>query len=129
MSKPRLLDLYCGAGGAAMTQTAVRVVIESPFKAATARLRGANVRYARACLKHSLSLGESPFASHLLYPQVLDDDVPAEREQGIAGQLAWLEVCDLVAVYDDRGISAGMQAAIDYATKIGKPILYRSIRP
>jgi hypothetical protein len=100
-----------------------RVVIESPYAGAVE----ANVLFARLCMYDSLRRGESPFASHLLYPQVLNDDIPAEREQGINGQLAWIDRCDLVAVYEDNGVSKGMQRAIDYAMKIGKPFNRRRL--
>ena len=59
------------------------VIIESPYAGETER----NLAYARRCLRHSLSCGEAPLASHLLYPQVLSDEVPAERALGIAAGL------------------------------------------
>lgn len=46
-----------------------RVVIESPLKGDYER----NTAYARLALRDSLKRGEIPFASHLLYPQTLDD--------------------------------------------------------
>lgn len=99
------------------------VVIESPYAGDVEY----NVKYARKCLKDSLSRGEAPFASHLLYTQVLDDLVPVEREQGINGQLSFLDLTKKTVVYNDRGISRGMQAAIDYATSKGYSVEYRSL--
>jgi hypothetical protein len=64
------------------------VIIESRYAGDIDR----NVAYARQALKHSLDRGEAPIASHLLYPQVLDDNDPAQREQGIAAGLAWRRV-------------------------------------
>ena len=51
--------------------------------------RGANIDYARACVADCLRRGDSAIASHLLYtqPGVLRDDVPGERELGIAAGL------------------------------------------
>lgn len=83
------------------------VVIESPFAGDVEK----NVRYAKACLLHSLRLGEAPIASHLLYPQVLDDLVNVERAQGIMAGLAWAAKADFVAYYVDLGWSPGMLAA------------------
>ncbi len=106
-----------------------RVILESPFAGRNAWQRFLNRRYARAALKDCLSRGEAPFASHLLYTQVLDDQVPAEREWGIASGFAWLEIADASVVYYDRGISGGMRAGIDAAHREGVPVEYRSLKP
>jgi hypothetical protein len=49
-----------------------RVILGSPYAGDIER----NISYARKCIRHSLSLGEAPIASHLLYTQegILDDD-------------------------------------------------------
>lgn len=62
-----------------------RVIIESPY-AGDVEL---NAQYARECLRDSLTRGEAPIASHLLYtqPGVLDDAVPRERALGIEAGL------------------------------------------
>jgi hypothetical protein len=77
----------------------LRVIIESPYAGDIER----NVNYARLCLKDSLSRGEAPIASHLLYTQegVLDDTIPAERSLGINAGLAWIEVADKHVFYTD----------------------------
>lgn len=74
-------------------------------------------------------MGESPIASHLLYTQVLDDNRPEERRQGIAAGLAWRIAAHKVVAYIDRGITPGMAAAIAKAQQAGMPIVYRSILP
>lgn len=86
------------------------VIVESPYAGSIE----SNLRYARAAVRHSLSLGESPIASHLLYTQdgILRDEVSAERAMGIAAGLAWLRVVDTQAFYVDRGWSRGMIAAL-----------------
>lgn len=85
------------------------VIIESPYAGDVE----ANVAYARRALADSLSRGEAPIASHLLYtqPDVLDDAVPAQRALGIAAGLAWRTVGDYAVFYIGRGWSAGMIAA------------------
>ena len=101
------------------------VIIESPFAGDIER----NIEYARRCLKHSLSLGEAPIASHLLYtqPGVLRDELEHERQKGINAGLAWRKVAELTAVYTDLGITKGMQFGISAATESGVPVQYRSI--
>jgi hypothetical protein len=68
----------------------------------------------------ALEDGYAPFAPHLLYPQVLDDDKPEERELGMSAGLAFMAVCDEVWVYGADGISAGMRREIDEARRLGK---------
>lgn len=98
------------------------VMVESPLAGNYAR----NTAYAKDCLMDSLRRGESPFAMHLLYPQVLDDTMHEEREQGIAAGLAWSAKAELVAVYVDLGISSGMHRAIVRANERGIPVENRS---
>ena len=88
----------------------MKVIIESPYKPDQHNGRDLfqNLAYARDCMSNSLSRGESPFLSHLLYTQVLDDDIPEERQLGMNSALAWYAVADLCAVYIDLGISEGM---------------------
>ena len=101
------------------------VILESPYAGDVA----ANVEYARACVYDSLSRGEAPIVSHLLYTQqgILDDSVPFERSWGIQAGLAWIDVCEAMVVYTNWGISLGMKAAIDHALTRGKPIEYRAL--
>lgn len=102
-----------------------RVMIESPFAGDIAR----NVAYAREAVRHSLALGEAPFAMHLFYPQILNDDVPAERILGISCGLAWLAKADLVAFYINRGTSPGMIEAHSFCRDHSIPTDFRSINP
>lgn len=103
----------------------IRVLVESPFAGDIQK----NIEYARKCMADCLKRGEAPFASHLLYTQdgILDDDIPHERELGIEAGFAWGELAEKVVVYQDLGISAGMQLGIDRATARDIPVEYRSI--
>ncbi len=103
----------------------LKVIIESPYAGDIER----NVNYAKECMRHSLSLGEAPIASHLLYTQdgILNDEIEAERAQGIAAGLAWLAVADKHVFYIDYGFSNGMQAAMSYAAKFNVPTEFRRI--
>lgn len=90
-----------------------RIIIESPYAGDVET----NVAYARACMRDSLERGEAPIASHLLYTQegILNDDVPNEREQGIAAGLEWRAAAEAAVFYIDLGWSKGMaDAAIVY---------------
>lgn len=93
------------------------VIVESPYAGDVV----ANTMYARRCVKDSLSLGEAPIASHLLYtqPGILNDDVPEERKWGIEAGLAWGEVADAHVFYVDRGWSNGMKDAWNHAQAEG----------
>lgn len=109
------------------------VVIESPYAASAGpgqrtRTVEDNVEYARQCIRHSLENGEAPIASHLLYTQegILRDGVQKERQWGMDAGHAWIAKADLVAVYDDHGISKGMRWGINTAKKLGIPVEYRS---
>jgi hypothetical protein len=101
------------------------VILESPFAGDVV----ANIEYARAAVRDSLSRGEAPIASHLLYTQegILDDDIPDERKWGIDAGLAWSVVSTGTVVYIDLGISSGMEYGITAAQEAGRDVEYRSI--
>ena len=105
-----------------------RVIVESPYAGSTEQEVSENVDYARRCLLACLRRGEAPLASHLLYTQVLDDNVAEERKMGIAAGLAWLHVADAAVVYLDRGCSRGMRYGIQAHLRAGIPVELRSFR-
>ncbi len=108
-----------------------RVVVETPFR----HKRGDEIgrkriwRYLRAALRDCILRGEAPFASHAIYaqPGVLDDDIPAQREQGITAGFAWGDVADARVVYQDLGVTSGMQLAIDRSMDRGQEIEVRNV--
>ena len=104
------------------------VIIESPYGGTWEEMRK-NERYARACLNDSLHRGEAPYASHLLYtqPGVLDDTIPTERKMGMQAGFDWRAKADLTVVYEDLGISRGMEEGIKRAVAMGCPVEYREI--
>lgn len=106
-----------------------RIVIESPFAAKTPALIEARVAYARRCVRDALKRGDAPIASHLLFtqPDILKDEIPAERSLGMRAGFAWTAVAEAVVVYVDHGISAGMKAGIAQAKKHHIPVEYRSL--
>ena len=105
------------------------VILESPFAAETDAELEQNVEYARRAMLDCLQRGESPMVSHLLYPQVLDEDDPGERQLAIDAGLAWRKVAEMSVVYCDRGISKGMKYGIAAAEEAGIPVEYRYFDP
>lgn len=99
------------------------VILESPYAGNIAR----NTAYARLCMYDSLNRGEAPMVSHLLYTQVLNDEVQVEREIGINAGLAWYSVATANVVYIDYGISQGMLYGIGAAKEANIPIIFRSL--
>jgi len=101
------------------------VLIESPFAGDV----DTNITFARACMRDSLSRGEAPFAMHLLYTQkdILDDNIPEEREWGIEAGLAWGKHASITAVYTNLGITPGMEFGIQRAKEEGRKLEYREL--
>jgi hypothetical protein len=100
-----------------------RVIVESPYAGNVAR----NVEYAKAAMLDCLGRNESPIASHLLLTQVLNDDVPAQRQLGIDAGLAWGAAAHATVVYTDLGVSHGMAQGIGDAVANRRPLEYRQI--
>jgi hypothetical protein len=101
------------------------VILESPFRGKTEAETQENIRYAKVAMLDSLSRGESPLASHLLWLGILDDANPHDREAGIAAGLAWGPAASATVAYIDRGISPGMEQGIDRARREGRPVELR----
>ena len=104
-----------------------RVIIESPFSASNGRTLTQNIQYARLCALDCVRRGEAPYASHLIMTQFLDDSVPEERRLGMEVGFTWGEAADIVAVYEDFGVSSGMKMGVANATRLGKPVEYRNL--
>ena len=64
-----------------------------------------------------------PVASHLLYPQILNDADSEERFLGTMFGLALLKDCREVWFFGS-GMSAGMQREYDEAMRLGKKIRF-----
>ena len=64
-----------------------------------------------------------PVAPHLLFPQFMDDSVPAERSIALFMGMVLLCKCEQVWVFGDT-VSAGMEAEIEKAQKKQIPIRY-----
>ena len=104
------------------------VVIESPFKGTRGEMAQYEV-YLDAAMHDCLMRGEAPYASHALYTRkgVLDDTIETERMLGIHAGFAWRQVAELTVVYDDYGISSGMNYGIEDSLKRGVRVEYRTM--
>lgn len=100
-----------------------KVIIESPLSGDFKR----NIRYARLCMVDCLRRNEAPYASHLLMTQVLDDLVPEARKLGMECGFAWADVADVIAVYQDLGISGGMKAGLQQPSRQHILVEYRNL--
>ena len=82
----------------------------------------ANVKAATRYCRLVIDRGYMPVASHLLYPQILHDDDPAERELGMLFGLALLRDCDEVWVFGE--VSPGVACEIEEAKRLQKRIRF-----
>ena len=103
------------------------VILESPYGSDDPEIVERNIRYARDCMAHCLSRDDAPFASHLLYTQVLNDRIAVERRLGIDAGLAWGRKADATVVYLDLGMSSGMIEGIRRAEIEGRKIECRRL--
>ncbi len=83
----------------------------------------ANVAFAIRCCRVAIQQGHTPVAVHLLYPQILNDQDPAERATGLELGLNILRHCSAAWVCGTR-ISRGMEGEIQAAKQLNIPIRY-----
>lgn len=104
--------------------------VESPYSAKTDDLFRRNILYARMACRWSLLNGYCPYASHLFFtqPGILDDDKPNERTLGInAGKLLIRDTATHTLVFQDLGISSGMEFGIEHAKQYNRTLEYFSL--
>lgn len=82
-----------------------------------------NVAFAIRCCRMAIQQGYTPIAVHLLYPQILDDQNPVEREKGLELGLNILRHCAAAWVCGTK-ISRGMEGEIRAAQQLNIPIQY-----
>lgn len=98
-----------------------KVYVASPFSGDTEANTLKAVEYCRMVI----DAGYMPLASHLLYPQMLNDKIPAERELGLMFGLALLRMCDEVWVFGP--VSSGMAQEIEEARRLKKKLVYKEV--
>jgi hypothetical protein len=101
------LQTIPGVAGEMISSLRSVVIVESPFAGDIA----INRRYAIDACADCFRRGETPFASHLLYPQILNEMNKDEREKGIMAGYAFWPLARLITFYVDLGWSPGMQRA------------------
>ena len=80
-----------------------------------------NVQFAKAACRYAIGQGATPVAPHLLYPQILSDDIPEEREAGLRMGLRVLEACDEIWLCGGR-TTQGMGMELSAAEMLGIPV-------
>ena len=86
-----------------------------------------NTKKAQEYCREAVKENCTPIAPHLLYPQILDDSNPAEREKGIRMGLNILEVCDEVWVFGQE-LTAGMSREVELAGQKKIPVINRAVQ-
>lgn len=80
-----------------------------------------NLELARDACRYAIGQGVTPFAPHLLYPQLLDDGVPEDRQLGMELGHRMLRLCDELWLCGDQ-LSPGMAEERDLAKQLGIPV-------
>lgn len=93
-----------------------KVYVASAYAGDTEGNTARAVQYCR----FAIDKGYLPIASHLLYPQVLSDAVPAERELGLLFGLALLATCQECWFFGE--LSPGMEQEMQEAKRLRKKI-------
>lgn len=82
-----------------------------------------NVRRAQAYCRFAVQKNCVPIATHLLFPQFMDDTDPAQRQQALFMSRLLLTKCNEVWVFGET-ISQGMASEIRKAESRNKTIRY-----
>lgn len=80
-----------------------------------------NLDFARQACLNAMAQGVTPFAPHLLYTQMLDDNDPSQRELGMQMGNQMLALCDELWLCGDR-ISPGMASEEQLAKSLLIPV-------
>lgn len=100
-------------------------IIESPYAGDVAR----NKAYLQRCILWCIAHGMTPYASHQMLTEALDDMSPEERELGLSAGWAMTEaligIGAKVLFFTDHGWSPGMNRMRDRLDARGVP--YRAV--
>ena len=92
------------------------VYVCSPYRGETER----NIGYAQELTRLVLDNGFVPVTPHLYLTQVVCDEVPQERELGMAAGRELLKQCSYILIGSRYGVSDGMLSEIELAIQTGK---------
>lgn len=93
------------------------IYVASPYAGDVER----NTAFSKKACRHVMELGHAFFAPHLLYPQLLDDADPQERQVGMNMGLTMLPRCDELWCYGEH-TSSGMRMEIEEANRLVIPV-------
>lgn len=83
-----------------------------------------NVERARLYSRFAVEEGCIPLTVHLIYPQFMNEENPAERELALRFGNVLMSKCAQVWVFAGYGISAGMAGEIEHAQNKGYSLRY-----
>ena len=95
------------------------VYVISPYAGDIEENTAAAIRYCQ----YAIERNKIPLASHLLYPAMLDDTIPEQRELGRMFGLSMLALCQEAWVFTEKR-SDGMKAEIKEASYLGIPVRF-----
>lgn len=98
------------------------VTIESPFAGDIQR----NKAYLQDAIRWACQRGISPYASHQMLTEALNDLIPEERDRGIRLGLAMSALTDESWFFIDHGMSSGMKAALSWCRECGRTVRFFS---
>lgn len=110
---------YAGSGILGNTPQSKLIYIASPYAGDIA----GNTQFAIQCCQFAIQRVYTPVAPHLIYPQILDDTIPEQRELGLTLGYHLLAACSEMWVCGER-ISDGMAKEIHHAERLGINIRY-----
>lgn len=79
-----------------------------------------NLRKVRRYTKYALLCGTAPVVPHF-YALCLNDNIPKEREIGMAAGLSLLWFCDEMWIFGDE-VSEGMKAEMQFCKSLNIPV-------
>jgi len=101
------------------------VMVISPFRASANRTRQQHLSHAKKLCELACRAGYAPFASHVFYPQFLNEDDEKDRHLGLDCEKVWIAACNELWVWDAWGVSDGMKSAILFAKSRAVEVLFR----
>jgi hypothetical protein len=84
---------------------------------------GENLKNASRYCEYVANCGHIPISPAVAWQGFLPEDIPGNRDKALAMGLKLLEYCSELWCMGDE-ISQGMQAEIEAAEKLGKPVIY-----
>ena len=93
------------------------IYVASPYAEDTEK----NTEFAKRACRYVMNEGHAFFAPHLLYPTILDEHQPEQRQLGLDMGIAMLSRCDELWCFGGH-TSPGMHLEIEEAGRLGIPV-------